>query len=261
MEFLVLWFISGLVGAAIGSSKERTLAGLILGLILGPIGWLFIAISSGGRKRCPSCRSWVDKLATVCPRCSRDIPQPVAQAETGVRPAPQAVPSPSGKPTLETVGLWPGRILPALVILGMLGIVVAIVTDITSQQHHPNTPAKPAAKPTRNHVPLMTPVEAKDAQKAMLDAARLYRNMRSFAQYADNRDPAGACATVSQVTASASRALSSLRKVRASPATQPMIEALRPGLMDIQSGAESIRSACETGAPVHGEPLQEMVRG
>ena len=36
--------IMGGVGAAIGSVKGRPVGGLILGLVLGPIGWLLVGI-------------------------------------------------------------------------------------------------------------------------------------------------------------------------------------------------------------------------
>lgn len=34
----------GLVGAAIGSAKGRFLGGFVLGMLLGPIGWILVAV-------------------------------------------------------------------------------------------------------------------------------------------------------------------------------------------------------------------------
>lgn len=75
MEFLILWGLFGLIGAAIGGAGGRNSAGLgcILGALLGPIGWLVSYMMDGDRKKCPFCRSLIDKHARVCARCGRDI--------------------------------------------------------------------------------------------------------------------------------------------------------------------------------------------
>ena len=107
----------------------------------------------------------------------------------------------------------------------------------------------------------MTPVQAGAAQKAMLDTAEVYRKTIAFTQEAEAENPSGICDSISEVKASARRALSSVRRVPAAEATQPMIKTLRSGLLDIQSGAQSIQSACESGVPVKDEPMAKMVRG
>ena len=36
----ILWFCSGLIGAACGAGRRRGTAGFLLGLALGPAGWI-----------------------------------------------------------------------------------------------------------------------------------------------------------------------------------------------------------------------------
>lgn len=54
---LALWLFSGLVGAAAGASRGRRRAGFLLGLLLGPLGWLLALFLPGpayrpsGRRR------------------------------------------------------------------------------------------------------------------------------------------------------------------------------------------------------------------
>ncbi len=79
MGFLFLWLIFAVIGALIGRSKGRVLAGFLWGLFLGPLGWLIVALAKGNRKQCPSCRSWVDGQASACPKCGRDISQPASR--------------------------------------------------------------------------------------------------------------------------------------------------------------------------------------
>lgn len=107
----------------------------------------------------------------------------------------------------------------------------------------------------------MTPAQARAAQKAMLDTAEVYRKTVAFTQEAEAENLSGICASISDVKASAHQALSSVRRVPMGESTQRMIETLRSGLLDIQSGAQSIQSACESGVPVKDEPMTKIVRG
>jgi hypothetical protein len=43
--------ISGLIGAAIGSNKGRGGAGLFLGFLLGPLGWILVAVGPDNNKK------------------------------------------------------------------------------------------------------------------------------------------------------------------------------------------------------------------
>jgi hypothetical protein len=44
VEILVVWFVFAIIGAVIGAAKGNTGAGLILGALLGPLGWLIMAV-------------------------------------------------------------------------------------------------------------------------------------------------------------------------------------------------------------------------
>jgi hypothetical protein len=77
MSLLVpVWFLCGIIAAAIGSKKGEAAIGLIVGLIFGPLGILFVILSTGRhRKTCPLCMERIHRDAVVCPRCKRDLPK------------------------------------------------------------------------------------------------------------------------------------------------------------------------------------------
>jgi hypothetical protein len=65
--------LAGAVGAAIGQSKGKTSYGLLLGLLLGPLGWLLVAASPSGHPKCPACKGDVVTGATKCKNCGSDL--------------------------------------------------------------------------------------------------------------------------------------------------------------------------------------------
>lgn len=73
MEYAVLWFLCGLIAAAVGSSKNLGAPGFLLGLLLGPIGIMIVVLSSGNRIPCPFCREKMNRRAIVCPHCQCDV--------------------------------------------------------------------------------------------------------------------------------------------------------------------------------------------
>lgn len=70
---VLIWFICAIVGAVIGSSKGEAGMGFIAGLLLGPFGVLFAAMSSGDREPCPHCKERIKKKASVCPHCRTQL--------------------------------------------------------------------------------------------------------------------------------------------------------------------------------------------
>jgi hypothetical protein len=66
-----------LFGALIGVSAAQrrglsTAAGIIGGMILGPLAVLMYLVS-GDRMRCPACAEWINKAAKICPHCKSDL--------------------------------------------------------------------------------------------------------------------------------------------------------------------------------------------
>lgn len=64
-----LSILCSLIGAAIGQSKGRALAGAAWGLFAGPIGCLVIAIAPDVRVKCPECGGEVTREARRCKNC------------------------------------------------------------------------------------------------------------------------------------------------------------------------------------------------
>jgi hypothetical protein len=74
VEYIIpLWILCGLIGAAVGSSKNLGPPGFVLGFLLGPIGIMIVVMMSGNRIPCPFCREKMNRRATVCPHCQRDV--------------------------------------------------------------------------------------------------------------------------------------------------------------------------------------------
>ena len=78
MELLLWVIVGGLVGAFIGERKGRAGQGAILGIILGPIGWLVVGLGpdynqAKDTKKCPFCAELVKPEAKVCKHCGRDL--------------------------------------------------------------------------------------------------------------------------------------------------------------------------------------------
>jgi hypothetical protein len=72
----VVLFLGG-IGAAIGSQKERRGEGFLLGLHLGPIGWVIADLLDYPRK-CPECEGGAPKNAKRCPHCGSLLVGPSA---------------------------------------------------------------------------------------------------------------------------------------------------------------------------------------
>ena len=71
MEYFLMWCALGVIAALVASSRGGSAgAGLLIGLLLGPIG-IIVALFEG--TPCPHCRSRINSKATVCPKCQRKI--------------------------------------------------------------------------------------------------------------------------------------------------------------------------------------------
>ena len=73
MIFFVIWICFAVIGSFIGEKKGRKNTGIVLGLLLGPIGLIIILAMDGDKISCPHCKTKISPRATSCPRCTKDI--------------------------------------------------------------------------------------------------------------------------------------------------------------------------------------------
>lgn len=66
---IILWLASAWLGHYLGRQRGRPATGCLAGLLLGPIGWVLVALERRGP--CPHCRQIIDSRATVCPHCQQ----------------------------------------------------------------------------------------------------------------------------------------------------------------------------------------------
>lgn len=115
--FIFVWITCAVVGGLIGNSKGRVPEGVLLGLFLGIVGVVIIAVLSPStqarRQRfqqalaasptpapdrssrpCPWCAESIQPAATVCKYCGRHV-EPTAPTQMG--PAQNWYPDPSGR--------------------------------------------------------------------------------------------------------------------------------------------------------------------
>ncbi|EGU36022.1 hypothetical protein ACRZ5S_16735 [Vibrio scophthalmi] len=72
MFWLCFYGFFMLVTALVGYHKNNTVAGILLGYVLGPIGLVLILFSQDRRHgHCPHCSAKVDRHAYHCPRCEQ----------------------------------------------------------------------------------------------------------------------------------------------------------------------------------------------
>lgn len=110
-----IWLVCGLLGAVIGSGKGRAGSGLVLGLLLGVIGLIIVALMSPnpeaearrqsqialaaqnlpGMRRCPWCAQSIQSEALICQYCGRDVVR--LPAPNGDAVAEGWLPDPSGR--------------------------------------------------------------------------------------------------------------------------------------------------------------------
>lgn len=66
------------IGALIGWWKGRTVYGLVWATVLGPIGWIVIALAQPERHACPRCNGSIREFAAICRRCGATLRAPAA---------------------------------------------------------------------------------------------------------------------------------------------------------------------------------------
>lgn len=66
--------VTGLIGALIGQRKGRVGAGLLFGWLLGPLGWLVVALGPNLKRKCPYCRGVIAEGAVKCKHCGSGLP-------------------------------------------------------------------------------------------------------------------------------------------------------------------------------------------
>lgn len=82
-------FIGSGVGYGIGRGKDRAGEGAMLGVFLGPVGWILAALLLDYPRKCPACLGGVPEGASVCRHCGSQLPNVPLTAQ----PAPQAAPT------------------------------------------------------------------------------------------------------------------------------------------------------------------------
>ncbi|MEX2306209.1 MAG: hypothetical protein WD738_01370 [Pirellulales bacterium] len=80
--------IGGLLALALNG---RVGMGLLLGFLLGPIGWAIIFFLEDKRRRCPACRGIVDRRASVCLHCARPLAAESSRSHVAVDDEPFCV--------------------------------------------------------------------------------------------------------------------------------------------------------------------------
>ena len=71
-EIIAFWVVCAILGAIIGSRKDASGAGFLMGLIFGPLG-VIAAFAIDNRSSCPHCGGRLNGRPQVCQHCQRSI--------------------------------------------------------------------------------------------------------------------------------------------------------------------------------------------
>jgi hypothetical protein len=107
MELILGIFLSGVVGGIIGQYKGRLGQGVVLGMLLGPIGWLCVLCGKDMRRTCAFCAESIKDQAKFCPHCGREQPK--------LEPKPALIAAQSAKKT-RVVDYWPLALVVAVLL-------------------------------------------------------------------------------------------------------------------------------------------------
>lgn len=72
---IALFFIFVGGGAAIGWVRGRLAVGILLGWLLGPIGWAIVWFGPNKVLRCPACGTRLNPGFPTCPGCRAEVPK------------------------------------------------------------------------------------------------------------------------------------------------------------------------------------------
>jgi hypothetical protein len=108
----VFWIgVNGLIGYAIGKSKNEISACVLLSVFLGPIGWLIALAVKGNVRKCPFCAEQIKSEAKVCRYCGREV-------------TPTEAPKPAVPSVPKTKSLASDIVIVVVAALVLLGIML-----------------------------------------------------------------------------------------------------------------------------------------
>lgn len=71
--FTIFTFVMIVIGALIGQNKGRIGAGIILTILLGPLGWILVALGPNMKPKCPACGGIVVVGMRKCKNCGEKL--------------------------------------------------------------------------------------------------------------------------------------------------------------------------------------------
>ena len=72
MAIVIGCIVGGVIGLLIGKKKYRPFAGFMWGILLGPIGWLVVALGPNMGPKCSECGGLVVPGSTRCKNCGAE---------------------------------------------------------------------------------------------------------------------------------------------------------------------------------------------
>jgi zinc-ribbon domain len=148
MEWFLFWIgVNFLIGYAIGKPKDQAVSSALICVLLGPIGWIICAVSSGNTRQCPHCAERVKAGAVVCRYCGKELPevrQPASDALAVMTKAPR-----TGQvkiPRQVEVAPLPKGVKITLGCL--LVVLISVLALILSNRARPALSSKTAPSPT-----------------------------------------------------------------------------------------------------------------
>ena len=96
--YVIGWIVvNALIGGAIGQTKNRVVAGVVFGVLLGPIGWLLVAVGPNLGRKCQECGGVVEKGVRKCKHCGSSLEPDGTTFNVDDYKIPDGTTSPFGK--------------------------------------------------------------------------------------------------------------------------------------------------------------------